>query len=70
MIEQDLMYKAVTDSLTVRQWDLTDKKLIESLAKKNIALPDHFDASFVADLRAKKQKVFGAEILVIEAVKS
>ncbi len=69
-IKQDLIYKPVTDIATVRQWSLDDKKLISYLAKKGLKLPDHFNETFLNDIRKKGQKIFGAEILVIEATKT
>lgn len=69
-IKQDLVYKSVTDTCTVKQWAVTDPNLIESLAKKNLKLPTDFTASFLHDLKKKNQKIFGAEFLVIEATKN
>lgn len=68
-IKQDLVYKPVTDTATVRQWCLTDEKLLDSLSKKGLSLPDHFNEEFLISLRKKQQKIFGAEILVINAKK-
>ncbi len=68
-IKQDLIYKAVTDSATVRQWSLNDKNLLRYLAKKNLNLPRDFDEIYLQNLREDGKKIFGAEILVIEAVK-
>ncbi len=67
-ITEDLLYKSVTDTCTVRQWSLRDANLIDSLAQKGLTLP-HFDESFLRRLRATGQKIFGAQILVIEAQK-
>lgn len=69
-IEQDLIYRSVTDTITVRQWSLTDKNLLNWLDKKGVNIPKHFDEIFLKDLREKRQKILGAEILVIEATKS
>lgn len=62
-------YKSVTDRATVRQWSVHDQKLVNWLATKNLKLPNHFDEPFLNDLRKKGQKIFGAEMLVIEATK-
>ncbi len=69
-IKQDLVYKPVTDTATVRQWCLTDEKLLSSLNKKGLSLPKHFNEDFLHSIRAQGQKIFGAEILVIEATKT
>lgn len=68
-IQQDLVYKPVTDTATVRQWCLTDDKLLNSLAQKQLSLPSHFNEDFCQTLREKGQKILGAEILVIDAKK-
>lgn len=68
-IKQDLLYKPVTDSASVRQWCITDEKLLDSLSKKGLSLPDHFNEEFLISLRENQQKIFGAEILVINAKK-
>lgn len=68
-VKQDLLYKSVTDSATVRQWCLTDENLLNRLSKKGLSLPDHFNDGFLSDLKEKGQKILGAEILVIEAKK-
>lgn len=68
-IKQDLVYKSVTDTFSVREWCLTDEKLLESLSKKKLTLPSHFNEEFLTSLREKQQKIFGAEILVINATK-
>lgn len=69
-IEQDLIYKPVADAMTVRQWAVTDKKLLSLLAQKGLSLPSHFNKPFLDDLRKKGQTIVGAEILVIEAIKN
>lgn len=68
-IQQPLVYKAVSDQVTVRQWKFTDPYLIEALREKNLSLPSHFDDAFEEELKQKNKKIFGAEILVIEATK-
>lgn len=69
-VKQDLIYKPVTDTRTVRQWSLTDSNLLSQLEKKDIHLPNQFSNEFLLDLREKGHKIFGAEILVIEAQKN
>lgn len=68
-VKQDLVYKPVTDTASVRQWSLKDEKLIDSLAKKNLKLPEHFNDEFLSSLKQNQHKIFGAEILVINAKK-
>lgn len=68
-IKQDLVYRPVTDTATVRQWSLTDEKLVTSLDKKGLSLPVNFNEDFLINLREKGKKIFGAEILVVEATK-
>lgn len=68
-IKQDLIYKSVTDTATVRQWSLQDKNLLVSLSNKGIRLPEQFNDQSLQNLREKGQKIFGAEILVVEATK-
>lgn len=68
-IKQDLVYRPVTDTSTVRQWCLTDEKLLSSLSRKGLSLPVHFNEEFLTNLRERQQKIFGAEILVINAKK-
>ena len=68
-IEKDLLYKSVTDTVTVRQWLLNEKFFLNSMNKKGINLPSHFNETFLGNLRNKGHKIFGAEILVIEATK-
>jgi hypothetical protein len=68
-VEQDIVYKAVTDTFTTRQWSLDDEILHESFRKKGIAFPHQFDATCMQKLKEKKQNILGAEILVIEATK-
>ncbi len=69
-INEDLVYKSVTDTATLRQWSLSDENLFNWLAGKKLALPSHFDEAFLCNLRSTGQKIFGAEILVIEATKN
>lgn len=64
-VKQDLVYKAVSDTATVRQWALDDQKLRENLEQKNISLPN----IPIESLREKGEKVFGAELLVIVGTK-
>jgi hypothetical protein len=68
-INKDLAYKPVSDTFTVRQWSLTDEKLLKSLSKKGLALPREFTAEFIDSLKQKHQVVLGAECLVIDARK-
>jgi hypothetical protein len=68
-VKQDLVYKSVTDTSTVRQWSLSDQNLVNWLGKKKLKLPNHFTETFLNDLRKNYQKIFGAEFLVIEATK-
>ncbi len=68
-VEQDLVYKPVTDTATVRQWGVTDEKFLVSLSNKGLSLPGHINEEFLMSLREKGQKLFGAEILVINARK-
>jgi hypothetical protein len=68
-IEQDLVYKSVSETATIRQWSLTDEILLKDLSKKGLHLPTHFDEEFLRSLREKGQKILGAEILVINAKK-
>ena len=58
---------AITNS---NRWCLTDEKLLDSLNKKGLKLPAHFNEDFLYSLRKNDKKIFGAEILVIEATKS
>lgn len=69
-IEYDLIYKSITDTATVRGWSLKtgNVHLANWLATKGMQLP-HFDEAFLEELRAKKQTIFGSEMLVIEATK-
>ena len=64
-VKQDLVYKAVSDTATVRQWALDDRKLKENLEQKNIPFP----SIPVESLRENGEKVFGAELLIIVATK-
>lgn len=66
---QDLVYRAVSDTAALRQWSLTDQKLLDELSKKGLSIPKHFDEDFLRSMRARGQKILGAEILVIEATK-
>lgn len=68
-VKQDLIYKSVTDTATVRQWSLSDQNLVNWLDKKHLKLPSYFTEAFLYDLRKKNHRIFGAEILVIEAKK-
>lgn len=68
--KEDLIYKPVSDPMTVRKWFSTDKKLTETLLKKGLNLPLHFDENFFRANRERGEKVFGAEILVIEGIKT
>lgn len=68
-INLDLVYKSVTDTSTVRQWSLDDKNLLDSLSNKGIKLPEEFNGQFLQNLRENGHKIFGAEILVVEATK-
>ena len=65
----ELIYKAVTDARPYRQWALDDRALSIALNEKAIALPLHFDKAFVDSIRASNERILGAEILVIEAIK-
>ncbi len=69
-VTEDLLYKSVTDKTSLRQWSLNDKNLLSGLANKGLKIPGHFNATFLSNLREKGQKIFGAEILVIEATKT
>lgn len=68
--KQDLFYKPVTDIATVRQWCLTDERLLKSLSEKGLNLPIHFNEDFLLSLKERGHKIFGAEILVIDAQKN
>ncbi len=52
-IKQDLVYKPVTDTCTVRQWCLTDEKLLDSLSKKGLTLPIILTNNFLFLLEKK-----------------
>lgn len=65
---QDVVYKAVTDLFTVREWSPTDEKFQNRLSKKDLKLP-HYGEDSLRCMRMKGQKILGAEILVIEATK-
>ncbi len=69
-VNQDLIYKSVTDTATIRQWSLTDRNLLNWLAKKGLKLPGHFNGAFLSNIKEKGQKISGAEVLVIEATKT
>jgi hypothetical protein len=68
-IKQNLIYKPVTDSASVRQWSLDDPNLLKSLADKNLHIPVHFNATFLENMRNQNQRILGAEILVIKGTK-
>lgn len=68
-ITQDLIYKSVTDTMTVRQWKLSDPRLLDVLSQKGLTIPAIFDHGFLANLKEKGHKIFGAEIHVIAAKK-
>jgi hypothetical protein len=68
-LTEDLLYKPVTDTSSLRQWSVTDQNLLNRLDKKGLALPSYINAVFLKNLREKRQKIFGAEFLVIEATK-
>jgi hypothetical protein len=68
-VKQDLIYKSVSDTATVRQWSLDDKNLLNGLNEKALKVPILFNEAFLEGLRKKGQKIFGAEILVIQAAK-
>ena len=68
--EQDLLYKSVSETATIRQWSVTDQNLVNWLGKKGLALPKEIlQEAFLSNLRDKGHKIFGAEFLVIEATK-
>lgn len=67
-IKQDVIYKSVTDTGAIRQWCLTDEKFSYNLAQKCI-IPPQCNEKFLYSLREKGHKIFGAEILVIDAKK-
>jgi hypothetical protein len=67
-IKQDLLYKAVADTGTVRQWAVNDQNLINSLQQKDLILPTDIDGIPLGNLK-KDEKIFGAELLVVEAKK-
>lgn len=67
---EDLLYKYVTDTFILRQWSVTDPNLHKALAGKGLALPSHFDASFVRNLKENGLRIYGAEFLVLAATKN
>lgn len=62
-IKQDLIYKPVTDTATVRQWCLTDETFLNSLSKKGLALPNHFNGEFLFSLRERGKKYLEQKFL-------
>jgi hypothetical protein len=68
-VTQDLVYKRVTDIFAVREWCPTDERFLNGLKEKGLKFPEHFDENFLRTMRMKRQKILGAEILVIEATK-
>jgi hypothetical protein len=68
-IMRDLIYKPVTDIFAVREWSLTNQKLLNFLNMKGLSIPKHFDEDFLRSMRRAGQNIIGAEILVIEATK-
>ncbi len=68
-IQQDdpFIYKSVSDSFTIREWDLTGEER-GWLGKRSITLPDRFTEEFGKNL-PKGEHLLGAEIFVLEATK-
>lgn len=69
-VKQDLMYKSVTDSVSVRQWDPKAEKFVEALSTKQLSLPTHINEEYLSAMRKKGHHLFGAEILLIVATKA
>ncbi len=69
-ITENLIYKATAGSATLRQWALTDANLQIQLKAKGLEFPAYFkDKMFRIGLIENGHKVFGAELLIIEATK-
>jgi hypothetical protein len=64
-----LFYRSVTDIFDFKSRDLDDPELKRFFAEKQLEMPV-FDEEFLRDVRTKKQKVLGAELLVVEATKN
>ena len=68
--QQDLSYKSVTDTFVIKSWAIYDPNLSSWLASKGLSLPPQFNEEYISKLRTHGVKLLGAEILVIEAVKT
>lgn len=64
-IEKDIFYKTAVSVTAFKQWSFGDQFFLDSLDKKGIK----FDESYHKAFMNKDDKLFGAEILVIEAIK-
>lgn len=69
-VQQDLVYKAVTDTATIRAWSVDDVKFKNYLTTKELSLPNSLDSKQLQELRDKGHKVMGSEFLVIEGIYS
>ncbi len=68
-VTQDLVYKPVSDVFSVREWSLQDPRFLESLSRKGLCIPSHFNQQFLDSLRVKNEKIFASEFLVLNAKK-
>ena len=68
--QQNFVYKPVTEVGNMRKTPLTESDTVDSWAKKGLTFPEQFNnKEFLSEMRAKGQKIFGAEMLVIAAQK-
>ncbi len=51
----DMIYKAVTDTVSIRQWSFLDKIFLNSLENKGLSLPAHFTQEFFENLKKQKK---------------
>lgn len=65
----DLVYKQGSDIAAIRTCCLPSEKFSAWLATKKLSLPKGVDKAFLKELRRNRLKLFGAEVLVIEATK-
>jgi hypothetical protein len=68
-VQQDLIYRAATEALSVRQWNPSDPQFIAYLQRKNVELPREYTPAFLQQLRERGEKIFASELLVVEATK-